>query len=319
METADAKIADGGDKIIGNFPCLVLRKVNKSVMQSSVFPFAHTYNTSDGENIFNKHNQHALTSGMRMGQILVNRLQVRNDPQVTHFTRQPHGKIDRRILSQLGMDIESVFKRTTVDTYKPVLIHLSLDASGSMGGKKFSKCITVATAMAYVASKISNIDVVITLRGDSTIPVVAVVYDSRVDNFQKVRSLFPSFYAHGSTPEGLCFKATMDLITEAQGKYDMYFINFSDGEPGSSVRHKGEYKNYSGKLAEDHTRRQVHMMREAGVKILSYFITDVPMYKHNLSRIAFKNMYGEDASFVNVENVTDVLRTMNKLLLSKGA
>jgi len=246
-------------------------------------------------------------------------LQVRNEPQVTHFTRQEHGKIDRRILSQLGMDIENVFKRTTVDNYKPVMIHLSLDASGSMGGGKWYKTISVATALAYVSSKINNVEVVITIRGDSDIPMVAVIYDSRKDNFQKARSLFPFITPTGSTPEGLCFSATLDLITECSGEYDVYFINFSDGEPGTSVRRRNEYKSYSGGTAYDHTRRQVRAMKEAGVKVLSYFITDYDMARVQYMSAygPFKQMYGEDAVFVNVKNVTEVLRTLNKLLIKK--
>ena len=222
LENADAKLVEAGDTIVGKFPCLVTRKLTKQIMESDVFPFSYSTLTK------HKQSEEAVIAGIRMGQILAHRLAVRNDPTITHFTRQERGKIDRRILSQLGMDIENVFKRTTVDNYKPVMIHLSLDASGSMGGKKWYKTMTVATALAYVASKISNVEVVITIRGDSTIPIVSVIYDSRKDNFQKVRTLFPCIYPMGSTPEGLCFSATLDIITESVKDYDTYFINFSD-------------------------------------------------------------------------------------------
>lgn len=321
LEQADAKITEAGDNIVGQFPCLVTKKLTRQIMESNVFPFSRYYYHANGTRSLVKcdKNEAAVVKGVRMGQVLAHRLAVRNDPQITHFTRQQHGKIDRRILSQLGMDIENVFKRTTVDNYKPVMVHISLDASGSMGGRKWEKCITVATAMAYVASKIQNVEVVITIRGDQEIPMVAVVYDSRRDNFQKVRSLFPYLSPNGSTPEGLCFKATLDLITECTGEYDVYFINFSDGEPGTYIRRKGEYKSYGGSTAYDHTRRQVQAMREAGVKVLSYFISDydVSRMQYMSSYVPFKKMYGEDAVFVNVQNVTEVLRTLNKLLIKK--
>jgi hypothetical protein len=236
---------------------------------------------------------------------------------VTHFTRQERGTIDRRILAQLGMDIEQVFKRTTVENYKPVMLHLSLDASGSMRVQKWYKVLSVATALAYVSDKIQNIDVVITVRGDSKdMPIVSVVYDSRVDRFQKVRSIFPSLLPSGSTPEGLCFQATLDLITENAGKYDLYFVNFSDGEPGTSVRRRGEYTQYTGYSACQHTRRQMQALRENDVKVLSYFISDYSTSAN--AKENFRIMYGEDAVFVNVSNVTDVLRTLNKLFLKKG-
>jgi nitric oxide reductase activation protein len=149
-----------------------------------------------------------------------------------------------------------------------------------------------------------------------------VVYDSRKDNFQKARQLFPSLQNSGSTPEGLCFKATLDMITECTTEYDTYFINFSDGEPGTTVYRNGQYTNYSGTSAAEHTRRQVQAMREAGVKIMSYFISwdglRKSSYDSNPSLKVFRSMYGEDAVSVDVNNVTEVLRTLNRLLLKKG-
>jgi hypothetical protein len=60
-------------------------------------------------------------------------------------------------------------------------------------------------------------------------------------------------------------------------------------------------------------------MKEAGVKVLSYFITeyDVDRIQYTGAYRPFKMMYGEDAVFVNVKNVTEVLRTLNKLLIKK--
>jgi hypothetical protein len=324
LESASASIAEVGDKIVGKFPCLVTRKLNKSIMLSDWFPFARkTWNNADrpAELSADPESLNSVAKGVRMGQVLVHRLQVRNDPVVTHFTRQDSGNIDRRLLAQLGMNIEQVFKRTTVENYKPVLLHLSLDASGSMSGEKWDRVLSVATALAYVASKIQSIEVVITIRGDThDMPIVSVVYDSRVDNFQKVRSLFPALTTRGSTPEGLCFQATLDLITENAHTYDLYFINFSDGEPGTSVRKKNLWNSYGGDTAYEHTRRQVQTLREAGVKVLSYFIgyeSSSGYGNQTYGKKAFRKMYGEDSVFVNVSSVTDVLRTLNKLLLKK--
>lgn len=321
LENADAEIVEAGDKVVGKFPCLVMRKINRNIMESNIFPFTYsTWNNNVHSLYKSPKTEAAVVKGVQMGQILVHRLQIRNDPTTTHFTRQTHGKIDRRILAQLGMDIEQVFKRTTVENYKPAMIHLSIDASGSMGGNKFNRCMTVATALAYVASKIKNIEVVITIRGDHDIPMVAVVYDSRVDTFQKARNLFTYLYPTGSTPEGLCFKATLDMITDCAGEYDVYFVNFSDGEPGTTVRRNGEHSSYGGETAYEHTRRQVNAMREAGVKVMSYFISEYE--GSNVRGLAaygpFKKMYGDDAMFINIQNVTEVLRTLNKLLLKKG-
>jgi hypothetical protein len=321
LESASAELVESGDKIIGEFPCLVTRKMNRSVLKADWFPFAHVgYDYRDKTETMcrSEHNEKAVVAGFRMGQILAHRLQVRNDPQITHFTRQPHGRVDRRILAQLGMDIEQVFKRTTIENFKPAMLHLSLDASGSMGGQKWERTIAVATALAYVSSKVRNIQTVISLRGSQDIPIVSVIYDSRTDNFQKARTLFPYLNPAGSTPEGLCFKATMNLITECAGEYDVYFINFSDGEPGCSVHRRNTWNSYNGDTAAEHTKRQVQMMREVGVKILSYFISEYNT-TDSISAKVFRKMYGENAAFVNVKNSTEVIRTLNNLLLKKGA
>jgi hypothetical protein len=252
-----------------------------------------------------------------MGQILAHKLQVRNEPQVTHFTRQEHGKIDRRILSQLGMDIENVFKRTTVDQYNPVLLYLSVDASGSMWGGKWERVMTVMTALAYASDKIRNLEVVVTLRGNvgTGIPTVAVVYDSRKDTFSKAKMLFPHLQSNGSTPEGLCYLATMELMLECAKTHTTYFINFSDGEPGCSFKHDARHIDYGGQNAYKQTKNMVRQMRENGIRVMSYFINEYSMGDYNPTRVAFREMYGHDAEFVDVRNVVNVLKTINKLLL----
>jgi hypothetical protein len=321
MESAAADMSENSDPIFGKIPCLVTKKLNKQIMQSDWFPFSNrwsfeTKNTFDPER---SSSYRGFLAGIRMGQILAHKLQVRNEPQVTHFTRQEHGKIDRRILSQLGMDIENVFKRTTVDQYNPVLLYLSVDASGSMYGGKWERVMMVMTALAYAADKIKNLEVVITLRGNlgSGTPTVAVVYDSRKDNFTKAKALFPHLSSSGSTPEGLCYLATMELMQECAKTHTTYFINFSDGEPGCTFKHNGRNIDYGGYSAYKQTKNMVRQMRENGIRVMSYFINEYQMNDYNPTRVAFREMYGQDAEFVDVKNVVNVLKTVNKLLLVK--
>jgi len=327
MEDASAKITENGDPVFGKIPCLVTRELNKHILHSEWFPFVYGYASWDGNNNRElRKNQEAeagVLDGVRMGAILAQRLAVRNDANMTHFTRQNQGKIDRRVLAQLGMEIESVFKRTTVDQYNPVLLYLSLDASGSMNGPKWRKAMSVATALTFASDKIRNLDVVVSLRGNSKsgsgIPCVSVVYDSRKDNFKKAREIFPFLAPTGSTPEGLCYTATLELIQECAVTHNTYFINFSDGEPGTNFRYNGQYFNYAGDMATKQTKNMVRQIREAGVKVMSYFIDDSRNgYYGNYSKTAFTTMYGADAEFVNVQNVTQVLKTLNKLLMVRG-
>ena len=321
MESASADMSEHGDPIYGKIPCLVTKKLNKQIMTSEWFPFCNRWSfESTYKNDAERNSTYrGFLAGIRMGQILAHKLQVRNEPQVTHFTRQEHGKIDRRILSQLGMDIENVFKRTTVDQYNPVLLYLSVDASGSMWGGKWERVMTVMTALAYASDKIRNLEVVITLRGNvgSGIPTVAVVYDSRKDTFSKAKMLFPHLASNGSTPEGLCYLATMELMQECAKTHTTYFINFSDGEPGCAFKHDGRTIDYGGHNAHKQTKNMVRQMRENGIRVMSYFINEYTLHEYNPTRQAFREMYGQDAEFVDVRNVVNVLKTINKLLLVK--
>jgi hypothetical protein len=313
LETANADMVDlKGDGIVGG-RCMVLRKITDSLLTQPWYIFSKSWWDGDGM-------EAAIRAGNRMGAILHHRLQVRNDPVLTKQTRLPQGGLDRRLLAQLGMDITSVFQTSRIDQHRPVLLHLTLDASGSMGGKKWSKVVTVATAIAYLSAKLQNVDAVISLRGGADIPLVSIIYDSRINHLQHyyryIRQIGPS----GSTPEGLAFKATMQLILENTTTHDVYLVNFCDGEPSFGFMNNGYYVQYHGETATTHTRTMVRRLREHGVKILSYFIQDSRSgwTASPVARKAFTKMYEQDAEFVNVENAGDVLRTLNKLLLVRG-
>jgi len=308
---------------------MVTRKMNESLFKQDWFIFSR-YGWDSGRT--SQYTEQAIAAGKRIGQILVHRLQVRNDPLLTKQTRLPQGGLDRRLLAQLGMDITSVFQKSRVDQHRPAMLHLTIDASGSMGGKKWQKVRTIAVAIGYVASKMRNVDAVISIRGGSEIPVVHVVYDSRVDHFNKCLKFMRILEPAGGTPEGLCFKATLDLITECADTHDVYFINFSDGEPSFAYDKKSmpvkdksdrDWFDYGGETAHKHTRAMVNQIKEKGVKVLSYFISEdmggnYSQYRSNIGKEVFKKMYGEDAVFCSVENATEVLRTLNKLLLTRG-
>jgi hypothetical protein len=49
--------------------------------------------------------------------------------------------------------------------------------------------------------------------------------------------------------------------------------------------------------------------------VLSYFIGG--RYDDDSENGSFKNMYGNDASFINATNMMDVAKTMNKKFLEK--
>ena len=56
-------------------------------------------------------------------------------------------------------------------------------------------------------------------------------------------------------------------------------------------------------------------IKKGGVSILSYFIQS----EHNNydQENNFKKMYGKDASFIDVNNINEITKSLNKLLLKK--
>jgi hypothetical protein len=255
-----------------------------------------------------------LIMGRRLGELLVHRLQVRNDPLVTKTTRLPAGGIDRRQLAQLGMELTNIFQKTRVDLFKPALVHFSIDASASMGGSKWGKAQVLATAIAYVGSRMRNIDTVISVRAAHGNALISIIFDSRVDKYARFIRYFRHIRPSGGTPEGLCFHAIKDMMLRDATAYDMYFVNISDGEPCFSPSGKHPLQ-YWGPMAHKHTRAMVEIFRNHGIKVLSYFISERNM---NGYVDAFRTMYGEDAVFIDVTNATAVLRTLNQRLLARG-
>lgn len=329
LEAADAQMVDLKGEGVPSGKCMVTRKMTDELLSQEWFIFKH-WNWRDATY---RHSlaDRTIAAGKRMGQVLVHRLQVRNDPVMTKQTRLAQGGLDRRLLAQLGMELTSVFQKSRIDTHKPAMLHLSLDASGSMHGKKWDKVRTIATALAYAGSKLSSVDTVISIRGGTDMAMVSVIFDSRKDQFGRFVHFMRILEPSGATPEGLCFKATMDMVTECVATHDVYFINFSDGEPAFQVypnaqlggKNKGRGSRYpsmyySGEVAYKHTRLMVNMMRDAGVRVLSYFISDYALSDTSGTAQAFRRMYGEDAVFVNVENAGEVIRTLNKVLIKRG-
>jgi len=282
---------------------IVIKKLTKNVIEHMPSLFT-TYNNND----------HVL-KGIRLGKILGKKLQVRNDARTLKSTRLETGKIDRRLISQLGYNNVNVFHKIITDRFKDYFIHISIDASGSMNGDKFYNSITSAVAIAQAASMTTGIRVQISLRGTSNIGkssnigprcTTIVAYDSKTDKMSKIRNLFQYLDLFGMTPEGVAFKSIEKQIIQDANGCECVFINYSDGFPTSM----GTYAT----TPADYTRLVMKQFREQGISILSYFITSSDYFDLN----KFKRMYGNDAEHINPENMLQVARTMNSKFLEKS-
>jgi hypothetical protein len=292
--------------------CIVVKKLTKALLESYIFPMTNLAYSGDTKNLPRVYYEKEVQNGIRIGTILGKKLQVRGEDRSTVFNRQTHGRIDKRMISSLGFGNENVFQYMETDSYKKANLHISIDASGSMGGKKWSNTLTNVVALCKAVDMIQNLSIQVSFRTTSgNSPYVVLAYDSRKDKFSKVKQMFPTLIAGGTTPEGLCFEAIMSNFLGSNNDMDSYFLNISDGDP----YFYGNGFQYSGRMAYQHTRKMVKQIEGMGIKTLSYFVDEYVSSTEPSDE--FKEMYGKSARKIDVTNVAQIVKTINTMFLSK--
>ena len=295
-----------------NTQCLFVKKITQQMIDDDVFP---SLLSSGG--YYGGRTQESVTAGKKLGTILGKKLQVRSESRTLKNSRLDSGRIDKRLIAELGFGNSKVFSTTFVEQYNDAILHISVDASGSMGGDKWTNTMTAVVAICKAASMISGLDVVVSFRTthySSRVgqPLVAIGFDSRVDKFRKIENIWPSLHPGGTTPEGLCYEAIMKDFVGGTNNRDSYFLNFSDGQPMFS----DNGFEYYGDQALHHTRKQVKEIVKKGISVMSYFVGDSE-YDRTRNMDDFKTMYGKDAEFIDVTKVSSLAKTMNNLFLEK--
>jgi len=307
-------VDDGYGRVSRGTECIVVKKLTRSLFEDESFPMTSSnyYNQIELGKIRMDYATE-VQNGIKLGTILGRKLQVRGEDRNTIFNRQRIGKIDKRMISSLGFGNENVFQYMETDSYKKANLHISIDASGSMGGDKWKNTLTNVVALCKAVDMIQNLTIQVSFRTTSgNLPYIVMAYDSRKDKFSKVKSMFGGLHAGGTTPEGLCFEAIMKNFLGSNTDMDSYFLNISDGEP----YFHGRQFYYAGTMAEEHTKKQVKKIEGMGIKTLSYFVSD-SVYDSTRTRSAFTRMYGKGAQFVDITSVSQITKTMNKLFLQK--
>lgn len=316
LETTDAVLVECGVDKDEQVNTIVYRKFNDTVAGDSSYPFLYSNDTKFPCNDSVK----AIEKGIQMGQVLVHRLRIMNDESSLKYTRQDHGRIDKRLIHQLGYGTDSVFSVEHLIRVEPVMVDISLDSSGSMAGGKWRNAFAFCVAMCYVAEKTRNVRVRLNLRTSQYKPVVGIVYDSKVDKFSKVRNLFPLLGPTGGTPEGLAFEAIENEILSDIKGCRRFFVNLSDGEPYCVTYEGARTVHYHGESAAEHTANQVRKMREHGIHVMSYYISDYPSQVEAMNKkqdSMFHKMYGRDARYITMDSVSEITKTLNQFFLQE--
>ena len=285
--------------------CLVIKNISLKLAESQV------YNTfSNGYRWRYDDNEISVNKGLVLGSKLGRKLQIRNDERSLKYNRLNKGKLDKRLVASLGYGYQSVFEQVFEERFKPAVVHISVDASGSMSGSKWNNAQVATVAIAKAASMVQNLDIVISYRstedvGRKQVPAIFIAYDSRKDKINKIKSLFKYITCPGTTPEGLCFEAIQKEIVNGSNGVDSFFINFSDGEP---YFENSEICYYGGE-AFTHTKNQIDNMKSRGIKVLSYFISG----GYRSDKENFTKMYGKDAEFIDTNSLVPLAKSLNKM------
>ena len=310
--------------------CIVVKNLTRELIDTDQFPLKAKSKSSFDKNYYSKPCADAVRKGIRMGVLLGKKLQIRNESNVTTFTRKMVGKIDNHLLADVGWNSEKIFSVKQMDSYNDTFLHISVDASSSMISPftKWTETLTTVIAICKAATMLNNVHVTVSFRStvystnrrDCSMPYVVLAYDSSKDHFSKVINLFPLLLPAGMTPEGLSYEAIIDYFNQKNLNENRYFLNFSDGEPYMSYNNDLMTISYSGEIAFNHTRKQVNNIKNAGYEVLSYFIgRDINDYHYNTELAkGFKRMYGSSAEFIKIGNITEIIKTLNKLFINKN-
>jgi len=265
-----------------------------------------------------------VEDGINIGKKLLRKLRVRNEQITLASKRLKSGKIDPRRIYAANFE-DDLFYKIDRANYKPISLHVTIDGSGSMDGTKWQQVLTNTIALGYVALKMDNIDLTISIRtsgynpnsssSTAQIPLLILAFDSKKNTLRDLKRL--AYYkANGLTPEGMCLNALNEFIPNSSYYLDSYLINMSDGYP--TFEH-GKDLNYRGEKAILDTAKAVKNIKKKGVKILSYFIqSSTTKVKEKELNENFQIMYGKEASFIDPKNVNEVTKTLNSLFLERN-
>ena len=254
----------------------------------------------------------SIMEGLQLGAFLGRKLQLRNETKDLTFNRLNSGRLDSKRIAHAGYGIENVFKQIHIDKYKATNLHISLDASGSMGGTKWRNTVLMTMAIAKASTMCTNLNVQVSLRhtGSKDAPVVVVIYDSRKNRLKQLEAALSVASVNSVTPEGLCFEAMIkrNMFLPSNAEMDSFFLNISDGAPGGCG-------DYYGDRATVHTKRQVDILANMGIQTISFFVDTYEGAGEPSS--SFVAMYGaKNSAKVAAKDMMGIAKAMNKKFLS---
>jgi hypothetical protein len=297
-----------------NIPVHVIDGITPSIIESNLYECFGRVNLMDKQ----------IDEGISKGKKLLRKLRIRNEQITLNSNRLKSGKIDPRRIHAASFE-EDLFYKIDRANYKPISLHVSIDGSGSMEGKKWNQTLINTIALGYISIHMSNIDLTISIRTTGNdlakssmtahVPLLILAFNSKKHTMSDLRRL-GHYKVKGLTPEGMCLNALSEYIPNSSYYLDSYLINMSDGYPTFEQYGKFTYKGITAILD---TAKAVKNIKKKGVNILSYFIQSSSTKTKEEELIEnFQTMYGKEASFIDPKNMHEVTKTLNDLFLKQN-
>lgn len=243
-----------------------------------------------------------INEGIQLGKKLTKKLQLLNDNRVEKISYKTRGQLDIKRLPLYSSE-NNLFYTINKHINQQQDIHLSIDLSGSMNGPKFEKSLRLASALCYCSLKIGGFNFSLSFRttnsnGQSAILINA--FDSRKNTLKDIH-LLKCLYPNGGTPEGVL----LEYISK-QLPSNSYIFNITDGSPNYKDNEENSVK---------HTKECVNRINKIGYKLVSFFVKGT--YDKESSYKNFQEVYKKNGYFIDINNMNEVSKSINKILLER--
>jgi hypothetical protein len=245
-------------------------------------------------------NEKIINEGIQLGKKLTKKLQLLNDNRVEKMSYKTRGQLDIKRLPLYSSE-KNIFHTINQHINQQQDIHLSIDLSGSMMGPKFEKSLKLASALCYCSLKIEGFNFSLSFRTTNSNGVSAIlvnVFDSKKNTLKDIR-LMKCLHPNGGTPEGILLEYVSKQLSP-----NSYIFSITDGSPN--------YKN-GVESSVKHTKECVNRINKIGYKLISFFVKGT--YDKESSYKNFQEIYKKNGYFIDINNINEVSKSINKILL----
>lgn len=249
-----------------------------------------------------EYNEKTINEGIQLGKKLTKKLQLLNDNRVEKTSYKTRGQLDIKRLPLYSSE-KNIFHTINQHINQQQDIHLSIDLSGSMVGPKFDKSLKLASALCYCSLKIGGFNFSLSFRTTSPNGQSAILVNAFDSKKNTLKDIYLMKYLHpgGGTPEGVLLE-----YVSKQLPLNSYIFNITDGSP-----------NYRGNERDsvEHTKKCVNKINRIGYKLVSFFVMGT--YDKESSYKNFQEIYKKNGYFIDINNMNEVSKSINKVLLEK--